>query len=86
LVICKSVWELAAIGVVSVAVLFAKFRSAPLSAPSAIETVSTICVTPPGSGEATFTAKVTVPLTPAAKSPMESVNRPPPSSCQAPKL
>ena len=44
------------------------------------------CVTPTGSGEFTVTAKVTVPLAPAGRSPRIRVNSPTPSSSQSPKL
>jgi hypothetical protein len=75
-----------AIGVVSVAVLFAGFRSGPLSPPSSIETVLKSCVTPGGSGESTVTAKVTVPLAPTGRERMDRENTPAPSVSHAPKL
>jgi hypothetical protein len=71
------------IGVVSVAVLFAGFWSGPPAPPSTIETVLAICVTPPGNGSFTFTAKVAVPLAPTGRSPTSRVNTPTPSSSHA---
>ena len=66
LVIRRSAWGLLEIGVVSVVVLLPGLGSAPPPPPSAIVAVFEICVTPPGSGEVTFTAKTTVPLVAAS--------------------